>query len=188
MAAFTREELDSFRDRSVDDLIGPAPRLLIVGINPGLWTAATNTHFCHPTNRYYPALGLAGLIDWELDTASGLSDHQRSDLVRRGIAITNLVARATARADELDPSELTAGAERLKGLVERITPALVAVAGVTAYRVAFARPGAALGKQGETIAGSPLWVIPNPSGLNAHVSTADMAAWLRQLAGEAALL
>lgn len=187
MPAFTREDLDSYRGLPVDDLIGSSPGLLIVGINPGLWTAATNTHFCHPTNRFYPALRMAGLIDWEPDTSKGLTNDQRSDLVRTGIAMTNLVNRATARADELDHSELRVGAERLAALVETLTPGLVAVAGVTAYRVGFVRPRAGLGLQHETLAGCPLWVIPNPSGLNAHVSTADMAAWLRQLGAEAGL-
>lgn len=161
--------------------------MLFVGINPGLLTAATNTHFCHPSNRFYPALRLAGLIDWDLDARVGLTEDQRAALVARGIGITNLVNRATARADELAPGELTEGAMRLTRLVDEIRPPVVAIAGVTAFRVAFVRPKAAIGEQSELLAAARLWVIPNPSGLNAHVNAADMAGWMTELADAAVL-
>lgn len=184
---YSRAQLEEFRDGRVDDLIGRDVRLLFVGINPGLLTAATNTHFCHPTNRFYPALRLAGLIDWQLDPAVGMSDDQRENLIRRGIGITNLVNRATARADELGVDELREGARRLTKLVGRFAPSVVAVAGITAYRSAFARPRARLGLQEDDIGGAAMWVIPNPSGLNAHLKTADMACWVKQLSDAASL-
>jgi TDG/mug DNA glycosylase family protein len=171
----------------VPDLIGPHPLLLIVGINPGLWTAATQTHFCHPSNRFYPALRAAGLIDWELDTRIGMTDSQRDDLVSKGMGITNLVERATARAAELEASELIGGAGRLAGVVARLAPTVTAVVGVTAYRVAFGRPLAQLGRQTEDLAESQLWVLPNPSGLNAHVTTAGLADWMGRVATAAGI-
>ena len=175
MARFTRDELEAHRDRSVPDLIGERLELLFVGINPGLWTAATQTHFCHPSNRFYPALLLAGLIDWELDTSVGMSQTQRKDFTSRAMGITNLVNRATARASELGKEELREGAGRLAELVDRRSPRVVAVAGITAYRDAFERRGAGPGLQPETIADAALWVVPNPSGLNAHETVGSLA-------------
>ena len=122
------------------DLVGPGLRLLFVGINPGLWTAATQTHFAHPGNRFYPALRLAGIVDRELDRAGGMTEDDRDYLVGRGIGITNLVNRASVRADELSRAELRAGSERLTAFVAEHRPRVIAVAGVTAYRTAFARP------------------------------------------------
>jgi double-stranded uracil-DNA glycosylase len=183
---FSREELERFRDREVPDLVGDAPpRLVFVGINPGLWTAATQTHFAHPGNRFYPALHQAGLTDRVLDRAAGLGDEDRRQLTARGIAITNLVARATAKASELSREELRAGGAALVERVGTWRPAVVAVAGVTAYRAAFGRPRAQLGPQEERLAEAELWVVPNPSGLNAHETTASLAAWYRRV-GEAA--
>lgn len=177
MARFTRPELETFRDCPVADLLGTDVRLLFVGINPGLWTAATNTHFCHPSNRFYPALREAGLIAFDVDPGTGMTEEQRVAMTGIGIGITNLVNRATVRASELSAAELREGAGRLAGLVEDVTPAVVAVAGVTAYRTAFGRPGAATGLQPGTVAGSSLWVVPNPSGLNAHETVDTLAAW-----------
>jgi double-stranded uracil-DNA glycosylase len=183
---FSREELERFRDREVPDLVGDTPpRLVFVGINPGLWTAATQTHFAHPGNRFYPALHQAGLTDRVLDRVAGLGDADRRQLTDRGIAITNLVARATAKASELTREELRAGGTALVERVGAWRPAVVAVAGVTAYRVAFGRPRAQLGAQEERLAEAELWVVPNPSGLNAHETTASLAAWYRRV-GEAA--
>ena len=115
----------------------PGLRLLFVGINPGLWTAATGTHFAHPGNRFYPALLRAGVIERRIDRGAGMDDADRAHLIGRGIGITNLVARATAKASELSAAELRAGGERLVAFVERHRPAVVAVAGITAYRAAF---------------------------------------------------
>jgi TDG/mug DNA glycosylase family protein len=172
---FTRSQLESFRDASVPDLVGPGVRLLFVGINPGLWTAATQTHFAHPGNRFYPALTLAGIIDRSMDRAGGMTDDDRAYLVGRGIGITNLVNRATIRADELTRAELRAGQLRLAEFVERHRPAVVAVAGITAYRQAFGRPAAAPGEQPDRLHSARIWVVPNPSGLNAHETTATLA-------------
>jgi TDG/mug DNA glycosylase family protein len=181
---FTRSELESFRDATVPDLIGPGVRLLFVGINPGLWTAATLTHFAHPGNRFYPALRRAGVIDRIIDRGHGMSDDDRRYLVERGIGITNLVARATSKASELTPAELRAGGTRLRGFVAEQRPVVVAVAGVTAYRDAFGDRRAHLGRQ-EARVGVPgeyeadLWIVPNPSGLNAHETIDSLAAAYR---------
>ena len=175
MARFTRAELESFRDAVVPDLLGPDLRLLFVGINPGLWTAATQTHFAHPANRFYPALLRGGLITRPISPSDGMSDADRDHLRSRGIGITNLVRRATARAAELTTEELRAGGAELEALVRRTSPAVVAVAGITAYRLAFGRPKAVLGRQPERLAGADLWVVPNPSGLNAHATIASLA-------------
>jgi double-stranded uracil-DNA glycosylase len=172
---FTQAELQSFRNASVPDLVGPGLRLLFVGINPGLWTAATQTHFCHPGNRFYPALRLAGIIDRDLDRGEPMTDQDRAYLTARGIGITNLVNRATARAGELSPNELRAGRTRLEVFVALHQPTVVAVAGVTAYRIAFAEPKANLGEQAGLLAGAQVWVVPNPSGLNAHETISSLA-------------
>lgn len=187
--SFTREQLESFRDVRVPDLVGEdPPRLVFVGINPGLWTAATQTHFAHPGNRFYPALHRAGITDRELDRAGGLTEADRRHLVDRGVAITNVVERATARASELSRAELREGGERLVARLERWRPGVVAVAGVTAYRTAFDRPRATLGRQSGTLAGAELWVVPNPSGLNAHETAASLAEWYRQVAVAAGIV
>jgi TDG/mug DNA glycosylase family protein len=172
---FTQVELQSFRNASVPDLVGPGLKLLFVGINPGLWTAATQTHFAHPGNRFYPALQLAGIVDRDLDRGEPMSDQDRAYLIERGVGITNLVNRATARADELTPAELRAGRIRLENFVALHHPMVVAVAGVTAYRAAFANPKAALGEQPDPLVGAQVWVVPNPSGLNAHETIGSLA-------------
>ena len=172
---FTRAELESFRDHVVPDLVGPGLRLLFVGINPGLWTAATQTHFAHPGNRFYPALRRAGIIDREIDQSRGFTAEDREYLIGRGIGNTNLVARATARADELGADELRLGAVRLAEFVAEHRPRVVAIAGITAYRTAFGKRTAHTGRQPEALAGSELWVVPNPSGLNAHETIDSLA-------------
>jgi double-stranded uracil-DNA glycosylase len=187
VVGFTKAELEACRDATVPDLIGDRPRLVFVGINPGLWTAATQTHFAHPSNRFYPALHRAGITARELDRVAGLTAADRDHLTGRGIAITNLVARATARASELSRAELRAGAEALARRVERWQPAVVAIAGVTAYRAAFQRPRAPLGPQPEGIGGAALWTVPNPSGLNAHETVDTLAEAYREVAAAAGL-
>ena len=182
---FTRAELESFNGAVVPDLLGPDVRLLFVGINPGLWTAAVQAHFARRGNRFYPALFLAGLIDRDIDASAGYSAADRNHLLDRGIGITNLVRRASARADELTPDELVAGATRLRNLVERVRPPVVAVLGVTAYRLAFGDRAVAVGRQPGDLAGAECWVLPNPSGLNAHETVASLAVAYRQ-AGVAA--
>ena len=190
----TREELEAFRGEEVHDLVGPGLKLLFVGINPGLWTAAVQTHFAHPTNRFYPALAAAGITEYEVDRVAGMSDADRAHLVGRGIGITNLVRRASARASELSREELREGGERLRRFVAEHRPAVVAIAGISAYREAFRERGAVLGRQPETLAsadlwsGAALWVVPNPSGLNAHETVATLAAAYAAPAEEAGIL
>ena len=183
---FTREELESYRNHTVPDLIGDETRLLFVGINPGLWTAATKTHFCHPSNRFYPALRRAGLIDFDIDTDHGMTDQQRAGFIAAGMGISNLVQRATVCASELTAEELRDGGERIVGLVELLQPAVVAIVGVTAYRTAFNVRSAVMGRQ-ETPGTAEWWVLPNPSGLNAHVQIDDLAEWFRIVADRAGL-
>jgi TDG/mug DNA glycosylase family protein len=185
---FTRAELEAFRNATVSDLIGPNCRLLFVGINPGLWTAAVQTHFAHPGNRFYPALRRAGVVAIEIDRAGGMNDADRAHLVERGIGMTNLVGRATARASELRADELRAGAGRLLGFVEMHRPAVVAIAGVTAYRTAFSQRGAGLGPQDGRLGDAAVWVVPNPSGLNAHETVDTLAAHYGAVARAAGVL
>lgn len=186
--SFTRAELESFRDATVPDLVGPGLRLLFVGINPGLWTAATQTHFAHRGNRFYPALLAAGIIDRLPDFAKGMTDAERAEYLARGIGVTNLVARATARAEELSRDEYRAGAVRLAETVRTWRPRVVAVAGITAYRAAFGRPKATTGRQPDDLEGAALWVVPNPSGLNAHDTVATLAAAYAEPARAAGLI
>ena len=188
MPRFTRAELETYRDREVPDLLGDDVRLLFVGINPGLWTAATQTHFAHPVNRFYPALLAAGVLDTPVDAAAGMTDDDREQFRSRGIGITNLARRATARASELTDEELRVGGEQLRALVRRVRPRVVAVAGVTAYRSAFGDRKAVLGRQPEPFEGAELWVVPNPSGLNAHETVASLAAAYAEPARAAGLL
>ncbi|MFI7481752.1 mismatch-specific DNA-glycosylase [Kocuria sp. M1R5S2] len=171
----SRADLESARDTTLPDLLGPDLRLLICGINPSLWAAATQAHFARPGNRFWPALHDAGLTGRLVDCSAGMTAADREHVLDRGIGITNLVGRATARADELDPAEFVAGRERLAELVARLRPAVVAVAGVTAYRHAFEDPRAVLGPQPRDLAGARLWALPSPSGLNAHASRAGLA-------------
>lgn len=169
------------------DLIGDDCKLLFVGINPGLWTAATQTHFCHPSNRFYPALRRAGLIEWSVEPDTGMTDEERELFKDTGMGITNLVNRATARASELGRDELKDGGVRLTGLVDTLGPAVVAVAGVTAYRDAFGDRKAVLGRQTSDMGPAQLWVVPNPSGLNAHETIDSLADWYSRVAEEAGL-
>lgn len=191
---FTRAELEAFRGHEVGDLVGPGLRLLFVGINPGLWTAAVQTHFAHPTNRFYPALAAAGITADEIDRAAGMSDADRAHLIARGVGITNLVRRATARASELSREELREGGEELLRFVAHHRPRVVAIAGISAYRDAFGERAAVLGRQPETFesaakwSGAALWVVPNPSGLNAHETVATLAAAYAAPAAEAGVI
>jgi double-stranded uracil-DNA glycosylase len=185
---FTRAELESHRGATLPDLLGPATRLLFVGINPGLLTVAVQAHFGRRGNRFYPALLRAGIVNHLIDASGGFAAEDRALLLGRGIGITNLVAGATARASELTPAELVAGAENLVQLTARIRPAVVAVLGISAYRIAFGRPEASVGRQPEGIADAQLWVVPNPSGLNAHASLTGLAVAYREVALAAGVL
>ena len=156
--------------RRVPDLIAPGLRVLFCGINPGLYSAATRHHFARPGNRFWPALYRSGF------TSRLVAPWEESALLALGLGITNLVARATASAAELAPAEFLAGRRRLAGKAARFRPAWVAILGVGAYRTGFRRPEARLGRQLERLGTAGLWVLPNPSGLNAHHQLGDLAA------------
>ena len=185
---FSKEELQAQYGRTVPDLIGPGCKLLFVGINPGLWTAAVQTHFARPGNRFWPALHAAGVTEHQIDARTGFTGEDKAYLVRRGIGITNLVARATARADELTDDELREGGARLTRLVAEVRPKVVAVVGLTAYRVAFGVKKAEIGRQPEPLAGAEVWALPNPSGLNAHFKPPELADWYGRVAAAAGIL
>ena len=180
MVKFTRAELAGFRGEAVDDLVDDRVRLLFVGINPGLWTAAVNAHFARRGNRFWPALHAAGITPRLLDVSEGMSPEDRELVLGLGIGITNIVPTASARADELSYDELHAGAVALEATVRRWGPSVVAVLGLTAYRQAFARPKAAQGRQDDRFGGAELWVLPNPSGLNAHETIDSLASSYRR--------
>ena len=175
----TRAELLAAVDRTVRDVIAPDLRVLFCGINPGLYTAWTGHHFARPGNRFWPALHAAGFTDRLLDPG------EERLLLASGYGITNVVARTTATAAELAPGEFVAGGRRLAAKVRRYRPRVLAVLGVTAYRAAFDRPAATVGRQADTIGETVVWVLPNPSGLNAGWSAARLTeayAELRQAA------
>lgn len=164
----TRAELAEAVGRTVRDLIRPGLKVLFCGINPGLYSGATGHHFARPGNRFWPALHRAGF------TPRLISPFEERLLLDYGLGITNLVARATASADELSREEFRAGRRRLERKVRRYHPEWVAVVGIGAYRAAFDRPRAQAGRQPEQIQGSGLWVLPNPSGLNANHQLDDL--------------
>lgn len=171
----SREELLAARDKTVPDVIAPGLRVLFCGINPGLYTAAIGHHFGRPGNRFWPALHRSGFTDRQLDPA------EERELLTYGWGITNVVDRATATADEVSAEELAAGGRRLEAKVREYRPRRVAVLGIGAWRTAFGRPRAALGRQEETLGGASVWVLPNPSGLNAHYRLEGLAAMFREL-------
>jgi len=166
-------DLEAARDRTIPDVL-PEPgayfAVLFCGINPGLYSAATGWHFARPGNRFWPALHLSGF------TPRLLAPCEQDQLPALGLGITNLVPRATAQAAELDDAELRAGREHLAALTRSYRPRVVAIAGVTAYRTAFGQKGATTGPQPDRLGGARLWVLPNPSGLNAHWSLDQIAA------------
>jgi TDG/mug DNA glycosylase family protein len=171
-------DLEAAKNATIPDVL-PAPgdafRVLFTGINPGLYSAATGWHFARPGNRFWPALHASGF------TPRQLSPSEQGELARYGLGITNIAPRATAQAAELTPAELREGAARLRALVEARRPGVVAIAGVTAYRTAFARPKALLGLQPEPLGAARLWILPNPSGLNASWTLPRLAAAFRAL-------
>ncbi|MFD6422545.1 G/U mismatch-specific DNA glycosylase [Streptomyces sp. NPDC060198] len=179
----TPEELAAARDRIVPDVVAGGLRVLFCGINPSLTTAATGYHFAHPGNRFWPVLHLSGF------TPRRLSPAEQSELPSYGLGITNVVARATARADELPAEEYRAGGRILVEKTGRLRPQWLAVVGVTAYRTAFGERRAQIGPQERSIGGARVWALPNPSGLNAHWTVDSMAeeyARLREAVEETA--
>jgi TDG/mug DNA glycosylase family protein len=159
----------------VPDVIAKDLRVLFCGINPGLYSGATQRHFARPGNRFWPALYAGGFTD------RLLSPFEERELLKNGYGITNVVRRATAAASELSNEELIKGGRELEKKVRRYRPKFLAVLGVTVYRTAFARPLANIGRQDETIGGTTIWVLPNPSGLNAHYQPKDLARLFREL-------
>ena len=171
----SRADLLAAQDKTVRDVIAPNLRVLFCGINPGLYSAATGHHFARPGNRFWPTLYQAGF------TPRLLAPSEERELLTLGCGITNLVPRATATADELALKELVAGQRRLKGKVKRYQPQVVAVLGISAYRTAFAKKVVSLGLQSERLADTRVWVLPNPSGLNAHYQLANLVEHFRAL-------
>lgn len=176
----TAAELAAAHGTTIPDVIAPDLRVLFCGINPGLWSAATGHHFARPGNRFWPAMHAGGF------TPRLLRPTEEDTLPALGLGITDVVARATARADELTRDELRAGGAELTARVHRYRPRWLAVLGIGAYRTGFARPKATIGRQGETIGDTRIWVLPNPSGLNAHWTPAGLAQAFGQLREAAA--
>jgi double-stranded uracil-DNA glycosylase len=171
----TKADLDAAKDRTIEDVLGPSLDVLFCGINPGLYSAATGHHFARPGNRFWPALYRSGF------TPRLLAPEEQGLLPSLGLGITNVVTRASAQAEELSAEELRAGGERLVRLVTEVRPKVLAVAGVTAYRMAFGEPKAVIGPQESRIGDATLWVLPNPSGLNAHWPLDRIADEMRRL-------
>lgn len=171
----TRADLEAARDKTLPDVIAPNLDVLFCGINPGLYTAAIGCHFGRPGNRFWPTIYKAGF------TPRLLAPQEQQELLRYGCGITNMVARATAAADELTPEELVEGGKILEQKVRRYKPRYLAVVGIGAYRTAFARPKARLGLQEETIGATKIWVLPNPSGLNANYRPGELVEVYCQL-------
>lgn len=165
----TQADLLAAAGKTIADVIGPGLHILFCGINPGLYSGYTGHHFARPGNRFWPTLYAASFTDRLLKPA------EEQALLTYGYGITNLVARATATAAELTAPELLAGGQRLLEKVQQYRPQVVAVLGVTAYRTAFRLPKAQMGEQPAGVGGARLWVLPNPSGLNAHYTPADLA-------------
>ena len=190
MSGGSAADLDAYRDAVIDDIGMDTCRLLVVGINPGLWTAKVGAPFARPGNRFWPALHEAGITPRLVDARDGLSDADLAMLAEAGLGFTNVVARATARAGELTDDEIRAGG---RVLAEKVTrqrdlrggPEIVMVAGIGAFRTAFGAKTPSggkvgVGKQEKAIGGAETWVVPNPSGLNAHETVESLARAYRE--------
>jgi len=176
----TRQELRAARNKTVPDVVSPRLKVLFVGINPGLYSAAVKHHFARPGNRFWPALHRSGF------TPRLLSPYEERELLKHGCGITNIVNRATVSADELPEKELKVGGRKLAAKVKRLRPRVVAVLGVGAYRAAFGRKRVAVGPQPEPIGDTAVWVLPNPSGLNANYQLPALVQLFRRLRRAAA--
>jgi len=175
MTTPSRDDLEAARDANVPDVLAPNLRVLFCGINPGLYSAAVGHHFARPGNRFWKALHAAGFTD------RLLGPERERELLDAGIGITNLVARATAAANELQKRELRSGARTLERKVRSHRPAALAVLGIDAFRVSFGERAVIIGRQPHALAGAAVWVLPNPSGLNAHYQLADLAVAFAEL-------
>jgi double-stranded uracil-DNA glycosylase len=171
----TKQQLFEAAGKTVPDVIAPDLRVLFCGINPGLYTAAVGHHFARPGNRFWPALHKSGFTD------RLLSPFDEAELIELGLGVTNVVARATAAAAELTKDDFIKGGRRLRSKVRRYRPRFVAVLGVGAYREAFAKPKALIGEQEERIHAARVWVLPNPSGLNANYQLPELVRLFREL-------
>jgi TDG/mug DNA glycosylase family protein len=171
----TREQLLAAEGKTVRDVIAPGLRVLFCGINPGLYTAAVGHHFARPGNRFWPALYAAGF------TERLLSPFEERELLKNNYGLTNVVRRATATADLLTKEETIAGGRRLIAKVRRHSPKILAILGLGAYRTAFNQPKATVGRQKEIVGDTVLWILPNPSGLNANYQPKDLARLFREL-------
>ena len=169
------QEVKDAEGKIVPDLIAPGLKVLMVGINPGLYSGVTGLHFARPGNRFWPALHLGGITPRRLQPA------EEQELLKLGYGITAMVRRATATAQELRPEEYREGARQLEEKVRTYRPKLVCFLGIGAYRTGFGRPKAQLGLQAETLAGVPVWVLPNPSGLNAHFTVEDFGRMMAEV-------
>lgn len=192
LARFAVPDPDAIDDILPDRASDPPLRLLIVGINPGLWTAAVNAPFARPGNRFWPSLHRAGLTSRLVDASRGMLEEDERDLIERGIGITNMIGRATVRADELSREELREAGQILIERARDLRPTALAIAGITAFRTAYGQPKARLGRQDASlIEGWPkdvaLWVVPQPSGLNAHANVASLAENWREVARSAGI-
>jgi TDG/mug DNA glycosylase family protein len=165
----TKQQLLAAEDKTVRDVIVPGLRVLFCGINPGLYTAAVGHHFARPGNRFWPALFAAGF------TERLVSPFDERELLQRGYGITNVVMRTTASANGISREELRQGGEQLAAKVRKYRPRVLAILGLGAYRTAFEKPKAVIGRQEEVIGETIIWVLPNPSGLNAHYQANDLA-------------
>lgn len=174
----TPDEIQLAYGSTLPDVIAPGLRMLFCGINPGLYSAAVGHNFARPGNRFWPTLSAAGI------TPRLLAPDEEGELLSWGVGITNIVNRATATAAELTPEELRDGSKRLVKKVERYRPHTLAILGISAYRIAFNVPKAGLGRQRIQIGETVVWVLPNPSGLNAHYQIDDLAQWFRQCAAD----
>lgn len=171
----TQADIDDALNRTIDDLIAPDLKVLFCGINPGIWSGATGLHFARPGNRFWKVMFGAGFTDRLLEP------EEEFELLKNGYGITCMVGRTTAKADELSREEYIKGGEILAAKIARYRPKFVAVVGLGAYRIAFGRPRAAVGPQKETIGGAHVWLLPNPSGLNANYQLSDLISLFAEL-------
>jgi len=172
----TPAQVEDARDHLLPDVIAPGLDVLFCGINPGLYSTAVGHHFARPGNRFWPTLHRAGL------TPTLLSPFDDGAMLDLGFGLTNIWPRTTARADELTLDELLSGARLLRTKIARLRPRFLAVVGFTAFRAAFEKPGAQAGLQPEPLGDTEVWLLPNPSGLNAHHPAATLAALFGELA------
>lgn len=186
---FTRAELLAFTGGTLPDLIPDPTRLLFVGINPGLLSVAVRAHFAPRGNRFFPALLAAGITDHRIDASAGMLPDDEKHLRLRGVGITSIVPGASAKASDLSNDELREGGRRLRADIQSIRPKVVALLGIGAYRTAFGAPHATVGRQDVRWEGADeVWVVPNPSGLNRHYTTAALAQAYREVAVRAGIV